>query len=87
MSEKSIADQITEGTKEMVEATGKTYEPTFSQDDEKKNNPTETERQDFSKQLVDCIKEGTKEQIEYDEWYSKTYGTKNVHVNSSSVSI
>lgn len=86
MSGKSIADQIFEGTKSMVEKTGKTYKPTFSPDDEAKKNPTDAERQQLSKQLVNGIKEGTKEQQKYDEWYQKQYGTKNSHVSSFTVS-
>lgn len=83
MSEKSIADLITEGTKNEVEKSGGTYKPTFSPDDEAKTDPSEAERQQLSDQLTAQIKEGTKEQKKYDKWYQNEYGTKNSHVSSS----
>ena len=85
MSEKSIADQITEGTKQEVEKSGGTYKPTFSPEDDVKTDPTKAERQQFSDQLTSQIKEGTKEQKKYDKWYEKEYGTKNSHVSSGSI--
>lgn len=87
MSEKSIADLITEGTKHEVEKSGGTYKPTFSPDDEVKTDPTEAERQQFNDQLTSQINQGTKEQKKYDKWYEKEYGTKNSHISSNSVAL
>lgn len=83
MAEKSIADQITEGTKNEVEKSGGTYKPTNFNDDDPVSH-TEAERKQFGEQLVGQIKVGTKEQKKYDKWYEETYGSKNSHVSSFS---
>lgn len=83
---KSIADMISAETKTMVEKTGETYKPIFSPDEETNNNPTDAERKQFSEDLAKKVEAGTKAQKEYDKWYFETYGTKNSHGNSYTVS-
>ena len=67
----AFVNQINEGTKEMVEASGRKYEP-----------PTENEaittsqedRQKFIKQFVNQINEDTKEMVKKNAWHEKIYG-------------
>ena len=63
-----IAKQIADGTKALVEESGKVYkEPDF--DDEQPNNPTPEEEKQFNDQVVsqinDCTEFKKKEQEEY----------------------
>jgi hypothetical protein len=81
----TLAMQIAEGTKGMVEKAGQEYKPIDLSIDEKPA-PTEAECQQLSSSLVGQINEGTQKQKEYNAWYKEEYGTKNGHVSSNSVS-
>jgi hypothetical protein len=64
----AFVNQINEGTKEMVEASGRKYEP---QTEDEAITPSQEDRQKLSDLIVGQINEGTKEQKEYIAWYEK----------------
>ncbi|MFY9154109.1 MAG: hypothetical protein WAO52_18965 [Prolixibacteraceae bacterium] len=85
---KTLADKIIEATKEIVEGSGREYEPTkFVDSVDNQNAPSESEKEQFSSKLASQIEEGTKKALEYDEWYKKEYGSKNSHVSCRTVSL
>jgi len=72
---KQLASQIQEGTKELVENSGRKFE-SIEFDNEQKTIPSDTEKQEFSDKLVKQIEEGTKDVLKEDAEYEKIYGSK-----------
>lgn len=70
---KDIAELISKGTKEEVEASGQKYEPIdFSEEPQ----PTDEERSQLSEKVVGQVEDGKVEKIKENEEYVKTYGGK-----------
>ena len=68
-----IAKMISDGTKALVEESGKVYkEPDF--DDEQPNNPTPEEEKQFNDQLLSLIEEGTQQKKQEQEEYRRMFG-------------
>lgn len=70
-----FADQITAGTKEIVEKTGKEYKPTPLEMLDV-SDVSENEKENFGKGIADQIREGTKEAKKAAKLHEKTFGSK-----------
>lgn len=69
-----IAKQIADGTKALVEESGKVYKEPDFEDDDQPNNPTPEEIQKFSDQIVSQIGEGLEMKKQEQKQYRKMFG-------------
>lgn len=69
---KALADKISQGTKEIVESTGKEYKPATLE------SPTLVgdDRKETSEHVTAQIEQSTKDEIERQDLYHKVYGGK-----------
>lgn len=69
-----IAKQIADGTKALVEESGKVYkEPDF--DDDQPNDPSDEEKQQFNDKVLAQIEEGAEDKRKEQEEYRRMFGS------------